>query len=339
MEQAGAGIPAAVERAGRITLWAREAIDSEQASATVCIFGSKLLSPSRLASFLELTKLRISAASTFTSAMGYLAFRHGLDRGLLATLAGTLLLAMAASAFNEVQEHDLDALMERTRQRPIPRGSVSPSGASLFASLLAVTGFTVLLWVHGWTPALLGLLALLWYNGFYTPLKRVSAFAVVPGSLIGALPPAIGWSAAGGSLAAPALLALALVLFIWQVPHFWLLALMHREGYERAGFPTLSGHFREPQILRLVFTWTCAAIAASAILPAFHAVTGLPALALLTFASLWLLTRSTDLLRESLPAARIRKAFMDINLFALMVMAAVILDALRGSADARLGPF
>jgi protoheme IX farnesyltransferase len=235
---------------------------------------------------------------------------------------------MASSAFNEVQEHDLDALMERTRLRPLPRGAVSPLTAGVFALLLAVSGFTLLLWSHGWTPALLGLLALVWYNGFYTPLKRVSAFAVVPGSLIGALPPAIGWTAAGGRLSDPAMLALALVLFLWQVPHFWLLSLMHRKGYEQAGFPTLSKHFREAQILRLIFTWSCAAIAACAILPAFHTLGGLPSLLLLAAGSCWLLARSMGLLRETLPPARIRRAFMDINLFALVVMASVILDAL-----------
>jgi protoheme IX farnesyltransferase len=294
----------------------------------VCLQGSGSVSLARLATLLELTKLRISAASTFTAATGYLAFRHRMDWGLLSALAGTMLLAMASSAFNEVQEHDLDALMERTRARPIPRGALSLAGASLFASLLAVSGFSILLGVHGWTPALLGLLAVLWYNGLYTPLKRLSAFAVVPGSLIGALPPAIGWTAAGGQLSDPALLALGFVLFIWQVPHFWLLALMHREGYERAGFPTLSRRFQESQILRLVFTWTCAAIAACALLPAFRAVSGLPALALLAAGCLWLLLRSTGLLRTSIPLLRVRKAFLDINLFALMVMAAVMMDAM-----------
>lgn len=283
------------------------------------------LSIPRMAALLELTKLRISAASTFTGAAGYIAYRQGLDGGLFTSLAGTLLLAMASSALNEVQEHDLDALMERTRNRPIPRGAVSPATATFFAVLLALAGFSLLLRLHGWTPALLGLLALVWYNGFYTPLKRVSAFAVVPGSLIGALPPAIGWTAAGGLLSAPAILALGFMLFVWQVPHFWLLALMHRTGYERAGFPTLSNHFHESQILRLVFTWTAAAVTASAALPVFHVVSGWPALALLALGSLGLLVRATRLLR---PTPNLWKAFMDINLFALMVMAAVILDAL-----------
>lgn len=294
---------------------------------SVFIRGSRFSPFPRFTSFLELTKFRISAASTFTGATGYLAFRHGLDWGLLSCLLGTLLLAMASSTFNEVQEHDLDALMERTKNRPIPRGAVNSSTASLFALLLAVSGFTLLLWIHGWTPALLGLLAVIWYNGFYTPLKRVSAFAVVPGSLIGALPPAIGWTAGGGRLSDPAILALALVLFLWQVPHFWLLALMHRDGYEQAGFPTLSKHFREPQVLRLIFTWTCAAIATCAILPVFHMVSGMPALVLLGLGCLWLQARSTGLLRETLPPARIRKAFLEINLFPLLVMATVILDA------------
>ena len=125
-----------------------------------------------------------------------------------AVMAGTFALSAAVSVLNQIQERHLDALMERTRHRPIPRGAVSPSAATFFAVLLALAGFSLLLWLHGWTSALLGLLALVWYNGFYTPLKRVSAFAVVPGSLIGAMPPAIGWTAAGGLLSDPAILAL-----------------------------------------------------------------------------------------------------------------------------------
>lgn len=279
----------------------------------------------RLSALLELTKLRISIASTFTAAPGYLAYSRQPDADLLWCLLGTLLLAMAASALNEVQEHDKDAQMARTRRRPIPRGAVGPAAATTFAILLGVAGFSALLWATGWTPALLGLLALIWYNGFYTPLKRVTAFAVVPGSLIGALPPAIGWTAAGGLLSDPAVLVLGFVLFIWQIPHFWLLALMHREGYEQAGFPTLSRHFTERQILRLTFTWTTAAIVACALLPVVGLVRGLPALLWLGVASLWLLGRAAGLLR---PGAAPRKAFMDINLFALAVMAAILLDLL-----------
>lgn len=274
--------------------------------------------------FLELTKPGISAAATFTAATGYLAFRQHPDWNLLSSLLGTLLLAMASSAFNEVQEHELDGLMERTRRRPIPRGALGPAGATGFAVLLAASGFSLLLWIHGWTPALLGLLAMAWYNGVYTPLKRLSAFAVVPGSLIGALPPAIGWTAAGGRLSDPAILALAFLLFLWQMPHFWLLSLLYGEDYQRAGFPTLSTRFPAPRILRLVFASVCATVAACALLPFSGLLHGRPALSLVAGAGLWLLLRATGLLRSGADA---RQTFLDINLFALAVMTAVILEA------------
>jgi protoheme IX farnesyltransferase len=176
--------------------------------------------PAWLSILLELTKFRISALATVSAGTGYVACRHGLDWGLATLFVGTLLMAMAASTLNEVQEWRTDALMERTRNRPIPRGAVAPATAAGLAVALGTGGFLLLLAAHGWATALLGLLALAWYNGLYTPLKRVSAFAVVPGSVIGALPPAMGWAAAGGRLGDPAVLALCFFFFLWQVPHF-----------------------------------------------------------------------------------------------------------------------
>lgn len=277
--------------------------------------------------FLELTKFKISAASTFTAATGYIAFRRGADLSLITALLGTLLLAMASSALNEVQERHLDALMERTRHRPIPSGALSASNALLIASLLGLSGLLALYFFHGLLTAFLGLLAMGWYNGFYTPLKRVSAFAVVPGSVIGALPPAIGWVAAGGFIGDPGLLALCFVFFVWQVPHFWLLAMLHQKGYATAGFPTLAQHFQPAQILRLTFTWTCGTVSACALLPLFGTTRGKVALALLALGSLWLVFKFRKLLRPELDPAQIRQAFMQINIFSLLVMLAVILDA------------
>lgn len=283
--------------------------------------------PGRLDDLLELTKFRISAVATLSAGTGYLAFRHGLGWDLGALAAGTLFMAMAAAALNEVQESRTDALMERTRLRPIPRGALAAGTAAAFACALGTAGFLILLAACGWTPALLGLLTLAWYNGIYTPLKRVSAFAVVPGSLIGALPPAMGWAAAGGQLRDPALLALVFLFFIWQVPHFWLLALLYRTGYERAGFPTLHRHFSDPQILRLIFTWTCGTAAACGLLPVFRTTTGPGALVLLSGAGLWLVLRFRRLLAPGAGPHQYRGAFMDINIFLLVVMAAIWLDA------------
>ncbi len=285
-----------------------------------------LSKPSPISTFLELTKLRISGASTFTAAAGYVAFRQGADLGLVTTLVGILLLAMGSSALNEVQEHKLDALMPRTANRPIPRGDLSPAQAAVIAVVMAVSGFLLLLLAHNLTAALLGALALAWYNGFYTPLKRVSAFAVVPGSLIGALPPAIGWTAAGGSAADPTALALAFAFFIWQVPHFWLLVGLHAEGYEQAGYPTLVSLFGRPRLSRLTFTWICGTAAACGLLPMFRVLGSWPAELMLGLGAIWLVVGSLPLLRPGQDAALYRRVFMNINLFALVLTAAVILD-------------
>jgi protoheme IX farnesyltransferase len=279
-----------------------------------------------VSTLLELTKLRISGASTFTAAAGYVAFLRGVNAGLMTTLLGILLLAMGSSALNEVQEHRYDALMPRTANRPIPRGDLSPARGALIAVVLAVSGFLVLLLAHNLTSALLGALALGWYNGFYTPLKRISAFAVVPGSLIGALPPAIGWTAAGGSAADPSLLALAFVFFIWQVPHFWLLVGLHAEGYEGAGYPTLVSLFGRPRLSRLTFTWTCGTAAACGLLPLFRVLVSWPAEIMLGLGAIWLILGSLPLLRSGQDAPLYRRVFMNINLFALVLTAAVILD-------------
>ena len=281
---------------------------------------------SPVSTFLELTKLRISGASTFTAAAGYVAFLRGANAGLVTTLLGILLLAMGSSALNEVQEHKYDALMPRTANRPIPRGDLSPTRGALIAVVLAVSGFLILLLAHNLTSALLGALALAWYNGFYTPLKRVSAFAVVPGSLIGALPPAIGWTAAGGSAADPSVLALAFVFFIWQVPHFWLLVGLHAEGYEGAGYPTLVTLLGRPRLSRLTFTWTCATAAACGLLPLFRVLVSWPAEIMLGLGAIWLVLGSLPLLGSGQDAPLYRRVFMNINLFALVLTAAVILD-------------
>jgi protoheme IX farnesyltransferase len=286
--------------------------------------------PNPVSTVLELTKLRISGASTFTAAAGYVACLRGVNAGLVTTLLGILLLAMGSSALNEVQEHKYDALMPRTANRPIPRGDISPARGALIATVLSVSGFLVLLLAHNLTSALLGALALAWYNGFYTPLKRVSAFAVVPGSLIGALPPAIGWTAAGGSLADPSVLALAFVFFIWQVPHFWLLVGLHAEGYEGAGYPTLVTLFGRPRLSRLTFTWTCGTAAACGLLPLVRVLVSWPAEIMLGLGATWLIAGSLPLLKPSQDAPLYRRVFMNINLFALVLTAAVILDPFFG---------
>lgn len=279
-----------------------------------------------LTTLVQLTKLKISFAAILTLIAGYVAYVRVFNGGVITAALGTLLLAMASCAFNEVQERHLDARMPRTAQRPIPSGRLTPGQASAIASLLAVSGFLLLLLPHGWVTAGLGLLALVWYNGVYTPLKRLTPFAVVPGALIGALPPVIGWAAAGGSVLHPAILALGLTYFIWQVPHFWLLATLHAAGYAEAGFPTLEKVFEPTQIARLTFTWTCATVATLGLLPVLQVVLSPWVIGALGLTSLWMIARATRLLRGTPDVAALRGAFMDINIFALVLTASIVLD-------------
>jgi protoheme IX farnesyltransferase len=255
-----------------------------------------------------------------------------MDGGVLTAALGTVLLAMGASALNEWQERDYDALMVRTRNRPLPAGALSAPVALAVALLLGASGFGVLVMAHGWTAALLGVLAMVWYNGVYTPLKRVTAFAAVPGSLIGAIPPAIGWTAAGGNLTDPALVALCAVFFIWQVPHFWLLLLMIGDQYADAGLPTLTRIFSRTQLFRITFIWILATAVCGMAFPAFrNAYVGLPWNALILVASLWLCSKAAGMLYSGPrgdDARPFRRAFMQINVYALIVMLALSFNAL-----------
>lgn len=283
--------------------------------------------PSLGTTLVELTKLRISAASSVTAAAGYVACRQRADFGLVPTLVGILLMAMAASAVNECQEWQFDARMPRTRLRPLPSGAISLSTAIAIAAGLAAAGFLVLLQTGGPVPALLGALAMAWYNAVYTPLKRVTAFAVVPGALIGALPPAIGWTAAGGRLSDPTALAMAFVFFVWQVPHFWMLVAIHADSYEAAGFPTLASRLGRQGLARLSFTWICATASACALLPVFRAVVSFPALLLIAAGAVWLVHGATRLLEPAPGLAVFRRTFLRLNAFVLVLTAALVLDA------------
>lgn len=282
----------------------------------------------RVAGFAELAKLRISAVSTLSAATGYIVLAHRVDAVLFWACLGTLLLACSASCLNQVQERRHDALMERTRNRPLPSRRLQVREAALFAGLLGFSGVGVLLLASGAVPALLGIAALVWYNGIYTPLKRWSAFAVIPGSVIGALPPAIGWTAAGGRWNDPEILALSAFFFIWQVPHFWLLLFRLEQDYTRAGFPTLLQLFSRPQLGRVTAVWMAISAGVVVLLPFFGFARGVATPHVLAVATVLLIVVAVQVWMGKGETRRFGRAFAAINLFALVVMVALIADAL-----------
>jgi len=216
---------------------------------------------SRLA---RLFRLPLAVMNGIAALGGYCLFpapRSGVT--MLIASGGVTLLAMGASAFNQVLERDLDALMDRTRQRPLPQGEMSPAAASCIACGVSVAGALLLFTNGGFWPALLGLVALVWYLALYTPLKRRSRLALPLGAVSGALPPMIGWSLAGGEALDFRIVTLAGLFFIWQIPHFWLLQKRHAVDYGRAGIPLSA---IRPGLFVL---WLVALTATALMLPAF----------------------------------------------------------------------
>jgi len=157
---------------------------------------------------------------------------------VLGTVIGTALVAGGASAYNQILERRTDALMQRTRRRPLPDGRLQIAEALIFATALSSLGLATLATAVNGLSALVALATLVSYVAIYTPLKLVTSFATVIGAIPGALPPVIGWAAARGDLSRGAWLLFGIV-FLWQLPHFLSIAWMFRDDYARAGFPML----------------------------------------------------------------------------------------------------
>lgn len=193
----------------------------------------------RWSDFATLAKPRVNTLVLVTTALGYLLAGRGVEPWiLLHAIVGTGLVAGGAAAFNQVWERELDAKMRRTAQRPLAAGRMDVGPALAFAFSLAAAGVAELSLGVNLLAAAIAAATLLLYVLVYTPMKRVSSLATIVGAVPGALPPVIGWAAAGGGLA-PGAWALFAILFFWQMPHFLAIAWLYRADYGRAGFPML----------------------------------------------------------------------------------------------------
>ncbi|MFN8257972.1 MAG: protoheme IX farnesyltransferase [Bacteroidales bacterium] len=275
---------------------------------------------------LELNKIKIISAVTLTTLLGYVMAVGSIDSGAILPVLGILILAGGSAALNQYQEKDLDAQMERTKNRPLPSGKISLKLAKIIIIIEVVSGSLLLLSSSGILAMQLGLLALLWYNGIYTPLKRKSAYAVIPGAFIGAIPPAVGWVAGGGSLSDPQIIITAFFMFMWQIPHFWLLTLMHGKDYEKAGFPSLSARYNEYQLKRITFLWTLATAIACFFIPVFGIVDSTVQKILIGLTTLGLITLFLKLFSKSERGFMIKKYFIAINVFLLFIMIFIFID-------------
>jgi protoheme IX farnesyltransferase len=280
---------------------------------------------------LELGKVRISSLATVSMIAGFILAAGGVSAALVALVLGVFLIACGSATINQIQDRDLDARMRRTAGRAIPSGRASVLYASVAAGIELALGSAVILSAGGFAAMFLGLVAVFWYNAVYTPLKRVTAFAAVPGGVVGAIPPVIGWVAGGGEVFDPRILAVAVFFFVWQVPHFWLLLLFScGKDYERAGLPSMTKLFRLDQIARITYTWIIATAVICLVIPLFGAVT-IPVVSVgLALAGAWLAWNSSRILRAPVTMPSFRAAFKQINVYVCWVIILLSANGVAG---------
>jgi protoheme IX farnesyltransferase len=229
----------------------------------------------RVADFVMLTKPRITLLVVLTTWVGYMLgavapidFMHALN-----ALLGTALVCSGASTLNQVWERERDARMRRTRNRPLPAARLGRAEALTFGIGISTIGLLLLILFAHPLAALLAFVTLALYVLVYTPLKTRTWLCTAVGAVPGALPPVIGWAASRGALDGGAW-ALFAIMYIWQLPHFYAIAWMYREDYERGGFPMLA--VVDPGGRRTsieIVSWTAALLPAS-LLPSYLGLAG-----------------------------------------------------------------
>jgi len=230
-------------------------------------WGLIAITANKLSDYAQLVKLKLSTLVVITTAFGYLlALRNHwteVSAHLILTLIGASMIVGAANAFNQVLERDLDGLMGRTKSRPLPSGRMGLTEAVFAASLLSASGLTLLALFTNWLTVLLSSLAFCLYVFAYTPLKRKTEFCSLIGAISGAIPPVMGWTAVRNELS-PDAVALFSLQFFWQFPHFWAIAWLYREDYQKVGFKMLPVKGDLNSVTRQTVYYTVATILVSA---------------------------------------------------------------------------
>jgi protoheme IX farnesyltransferase len=277
--------------------------------------------------YLTLCRVWISLFAACSAATGFFLGPYQRAMDVLIPAAAVFLLTCGASALNQYQERHIDAKMKRTQKRPLPSGAMTPVRTVVLSAVLMIGGLSLAA-VAGRISIMLGLSALLWYNGIYTGLKRITAFAAIPGAAVGMIPPAIGWVAAGGWLLDPKIAAICFLFFLWQVPHFWLLILMHGEEYERAGLPSLTKLMNKKQLARITSAWITASAVASLALPLYGPGRTAPIYYLLIALALWLIWSGKSLTeKESFPQLS-SLLFKKINIYLFVMMSLLTMEGI-----------
>lgn len=276
--------------------------------------------------FVELLKVRLSLLVAFSCAFGYgLATRGDINwTVLLMVTFGGFLLSGASVCINQIIERDLDKLMNRTMNRPIPTGRVTVQEAMLFSVLCLIISVWILWSYTNPLTVVLSLVSMVLYSFAYTPLKRVGPFAVFVGAIPGALPPLLGWIAATGQITHEALIIFG-IQFIWQFPHFWAIAWVADDDYQKAGFkllPSNEGKNINTAIQIMIYTMFLIPLG---LLPAKFGITGIDSAIVATICGVAFFAQTFSLMKTGSRKSALRIMFGSF-LYLPIVQIAFLLD-------------
>ncbi len=279
--------------------------------------------------FIELLKMRLSLLVAFSCAFGYtLATKGNVNWEVLLMLTfGGFLLSGTSVGINQIIEKDLDKIMTRTKNRPLPTDRISVTEASVFL-ITTLLSSVIILWVYtNPLTVMLSVVSMLLYSFVYTPLKRVGPIAVFVGAIPGALPPLLGWVAATGTVSYEALIIFG-IQFIWQFPHFWAIAWVADDDYKKAGFKLLpSGGGKDINTAIQIMIYTLFLIPLG-LLPAKFGITGLDSAIVATVCGVAFLAQTFSLMKTGSRQSALRIMFGSF-LYLPIVQIAYLMDIIK----------
>ena len=291
--------------------------------------GTPQLILAKTKAFMELLKMRLSLLVAFSCAFGYtLASKGNIDWEVLLMLTlGGFLLSGASVTINQIIEKDLDLVMTRTKNRPLPTGRLSIAEAIVFSAFVLLISI-YLLWIYtNPLTVLLSVVSMIIYSFIYTPLKRVGPIAVFVGAIPGAFPPLLGWVAATGSITYEALIIFG-IQFIWQFPHFWAIAWVADDDYKKAGFKLLpSGGGKDLNTAIQIMIYTLFLIPLG-LLPAKFGITGLDSAIVATICGVAFLAQTFSLMKTGSRQSALRIMFGSF-LYLPIVQIAYLMDIIK----------
>ena len=272
-------------------------------------------------------KFRLSARVTFSAVFGFILGDSGVVFSwvkFFALMVGGFLISGASGAANEIWERDIDKLMKRTENRPLPLNLISLKEAYWFTSIIALLGIAILWIFTNPLTTVLGVLSMVLYVFVYTPLKRVGPIAVFVGAIPGAMPPLLGWTAATGAISHEALIIFG-IQFIWQFPHFWAIAWVSDEDYKRAGFKLLpSGGQKDLNTAIQIMIYTLFLLPLG-LLPTYFGLTGINSGIVATICGVLFLAQTFSLMKDCSRKSALKIMFGSF-LYLPIVQIAYLLD-------------